>query len=409
MSTLDTVAHAAQTPDVEQPWAELGLKSDEYANIREIVGRRPTIAELAMYSVMWSEHCSYKSSKVHLRSGARTPPTRCARSLVGIGENAGVVDIGDGWAVTFKAESHNHPSYVEPYQGAATGVGGIVRDIMSMGARPIAVMDSLRFRQPRPSRHRPGPARVVAGVGGYGNCLGLPNVGGEVVFDDCYQGNPLVNALCVGPCGSRTSIRQGDRRRQPRRALRREDRRRRHRRGLGPRLGDLRRGWPGEAPGRAGRRPVRREGPHRVLPGPVCRPSSPASRTSGRGLSCATSELASNGEGACGSSSTRCRCATSLRPEEILMSESQERMMAIVEPHRLEEFLAITTKWDVEATVLGEVSTPAGSSSPGMGEVIVDVPLARSPTRARPTTARWPGRHTSTFSPPTTPPTWPAG
>src|SRR6188508_1242567 len=196
---VDTVEHATATPDQPQPFRELGLKDDEYQRIREILGRRPTDAELAMYSVMWSEHCSYKSSKVHLRYfGETTTEQMRAAMLAGIGENAGVVDIGDGWAVTFKVESHNHPSYVEPYQGAATGVGGIVRDIMAMGARPIAVADPLRFGPadaPDTARVLPG---VVAGVGGYGNCLGLPNIGGEVVFDPCYQGNPLVNALCVG-------------------------------------------------------------------------------------------------------------------------------------------------------------------------------------------------------------------
>ena len=195
----DTVEIAAATPDHPQPFRELGLKDDEYLRIREILGRRPTDAELAMYSVMWSEHCSYKSSKVHLRYfGETTTAAMKERMLAGIGENAGVVEIGDGWAVTFKVESHNHPSYVEPYQGAATGVGGIVRDIMAMGARPIAVADPLRFGPadaPDTARVLPG---VVAGVGGYGNCLGLPNVGGEVVFDPTYAGNPLVNALCVG-------------------------------------------------------------------------------------------------------------------------------------------------------------------------------------------------------------------
>ena len=198
-TSLDTVDAAARTPDLRQPYAELGLTDDEYARIRHILGRRPTSSELAMYSVMWSEHCSYKSSKVHLRRfGEATSPGMREKLLVGIGENAGVVDIGDGWAVTFKIESHNHPSYVEPYQGAATGVGGIVRDIMAMGARPIAVMDSLRFGDLRhPDTHRVLPG-VVAGVGGYGNCLGLANIGGEVVFDPVYQGNPLVNALCVG-------------------------------------------------------------------------------------------------------------------------------------------------------------------------------------------------------------------
>src|SRR3954453_19792263 len=194
-----TVEQAGRTPDVEQPWAALGLKPDEYQRIREILGRRPTSSELAMYSVMWSEHCSYKSSKVHLRQfGEKTTEAMREHLLVGIGENAGVVDIGQGWAVTFKIESHNHPSYVEPYQGAATGVGGIVRDIISMGARPVAVMDPLRFGavdHPDTARVLPG---VVAGVGGYGNCLGLPNIGGELVFDPSYQGNPLVNALCVG-------------------------------------------------------------------------------------------------------------------------------------------------------------------------------------------------------------------
>src|SRR5699024_1151660 len=179
---VDTVEHAAATPDQDQPFAELGLKDDEYARIRELLGRRPTNAELAMYSVMWSEHCSYKSSKKHLRTfGEHTTEAMRDKLQVGMGENAGVVDIGDGWAVTFKVESHNHPSYVEPYQGAATGVGGIVRDIISMGARPVAVMDQLRFG----AIDHPDTARVVhgvvSGVGGYGNSLGLPNIGGETV------------------------------------------------------------------------------------------------------------------------------------------------------------------------------------------------------------------------------------
>ncbi|MEI6374989.1 MAG: AIR synthase related protein, partial [Actinomycetes bacterium] len=194
---IDLVSEAAGTPDIEQPFAELGLKADEYQRIREILERRPTSAELAMYSVMWSEHCSYKSSKVHLRAfGDKKPDTDVL--LVGIGENAGVVDVGDGWAVTFKIESHNHPSYVEPYQGAATGIGGIVRDILSMGARPMAVMDPLRFGDPDHPDTRRVLTGVVSGIAGYGNCLGLPNIGGEVVFDPSYQGNPLVNALCVG-------------------------------------------------------------------------------------------------------------------------------------------------------------------------------------------------------------------
>ncbi|MGH3924366.1 MAG: AIR synthase related protein, partial [Pseudonocardiaceae bacterium] len=196
---VDSVEHAASTPDLPQPYRELGLADDEYARIREILGRRPTEAELAMYSVMWSEHCSYKSSKVHLRYfGETTTEQMRRRILAGIGENAGVVEVGDGWAVTFKVESHNHPSYVEPYQGAATGVGGIVRDIMAMGARPIAIADPLRFGPAGAADTKRVLPGVVAGIGGYGNCLGLPNIGGELVFDPSYAGNPLVNALCVG-------------------------------------------------------------------------------------------------------------------------------------------------------------------------------------------------------------------
>src|SRR4051812_14739045 len=197
MTQLDTVDHAKQTPDTEQPYAELGLKEDEYTKIRQILGRRPTDTELAMYSVMWSEHCSYKSSKVHLRQFAEDAPQSDAM-LVGMGENAGVVDVGDGLAVTLKVESHNHPPNVEPYQGAATGVGGIAPDIPTMGARPIAVMDSLRFGDADADDSKRLVRGVVAGVGGYGNCLGLPNIGGEVGFDPTYAGNSLVNALCVG-------------------------------------------------------------------------------------------------------------------------------------------------------------------------------------------------------------------
>ena len=195
--SLDTVVIASETPEQSQPWRELGLKEDEYQRVREILGRRPSSSELAMYSVMWSEHCSYKSSKVHLRQfGEKAPATDVL--LVGIGENAVVVDVGQGYAVTFKVESHNHPSFIEPYQGAATGVGGIVRDILTMGARPIAILDPLRFGPadaPDTKRVLPG---IVAGIGGYGNCIGVPTIGGEVVFDETYAGNPLVNALCVG-------------------------------------------------------------------------------------------------------------------------------------------------------------------------------------------------------------------
>jgi len=372
---IDTVDLAAKTPDEEQPWAELGLKSDEYLRIRDILGRRPTTAELAMYSVMWSEHCSYKSSKVHLRRFGDLPHSESL--LVGIGENAGVVDVGDGYAVTFKVESHNHPSYVEPYQGAATGVGGIVRDILTMGARPIAVMDSLRFGRadaPDTARVLPG---VVAGVGGYGNCLGLPNIGGELLFDDCYAGNPLVNALCVG-------------------VMKHEDVRLAKAEGVGNKviLFGARTGGDGiggvsvlasetfDAEGPAKRPSVQVGDPFtEKLLIEACLEIFAQDLVTGiqdlggAGLSCATSELASAGTGGMhvDLDTVPLRDST-LTPAEILMSESQERMCAIVEPAKVDEFLAVCRKWDVLATVIGEVTDGDRLTVDWHGERIVDVP-----------------------------------
>ncbi|MFI6154244.1 phosphoribosylformylglycinamidine synthase subunit PurL [Kitasatospora sp. NPDC051170] len=374
--SLDTVKNAEQTPDAAQPWAELGLKEDEYARIREILGRRPTGAELAMYSVMWSEHCSYKSSKVHLKQFGEKKPDSDAM-LVGIGENAGVVDVGQGYAVTFKVESHNHPSYIEPYQGAATGIGGIVRDILAMGARPVAVMDPLRFGaadHPDTRRVLPG---IVSGIGGYGNCLGLPNIGGEVVFDSCYQGNPLVNALCVG-------------------VMKHEDIHLAQASGAGNKviLYGARTGGDGI-------------GGVSVLASETFDDTKPAKRPAvqvgdpfqeklliectleifgeklvkgiqdlgGAGLSCATSELASAGSGGMrvDLDTVHLRDHT-LSPEEILMSESQERMCAIVEPDKVARFLEICEKWDVIATVIGEVTDGERLEIYWHGELVVDVP-----------------------------------
>ncbi len=373
---IDSVSHAEQQPDTQQPFAELGLKPDEYDRIKEILGRRPTSSELAMYSVMWSEHCSYKSSKVHLRQfGEKAPKTDAL--LVGIGENAGVVDIGQGWAVTFKVESHNHPSYVEPYQGAATGVGGIVRDIISMGARPLAVMDPLRFGAadaPDTRRVLPG---VVAGVGGYGNCLGLPNIGGELVFDDSYLGNPLVNALCVG-------------------SMRHEDIHLASAKGIGNLvvLYGARTGGDGiggvsvlasetfDADGPAKRPSVQVGDPFmekllieatlEVLHAGLV---EGIQDLGGAGISCATSELASNGEGGMHVWLDRVPLRdASLSPEEILMSESQERMCAIVTPQHVDAFMDICKKWDVEAIVIGEVTNTGRLVVDWHGEEIVNVP-----------------------------------
>jgi phosphoribosylformylglycinamidine synthase II len=374
---IDTVQYAEKTPDEPQPWAELGLTESEYGRIRDILGRRATAAELAMYSVMWSEHCSYKSSKVHLRQFTDGAPAS-DRLLAGIGENAGVVDAGGGWAVTFKIESHNHPSYVEPYQGAATGVGGIVRDILAMGARPVAVLDPLRFGPadaPDTARVLPG---VVAGIGGYGNCLGLPTIGGEVVFDPCYAGNPLVNALCLG-------------------VLRRDRIQRAHASGLGSKVVLL-----GAKTGRDG------IGGVSVLASATFEDAGkPAKRPSvqvgdpfaekvliecclelyerglvdgiqdlgGAGLSCAATELASAGDGGMRIDLDRVPLREpSMTPEEVLASESQERMCAVVRPSAVDEFLAVCARWDVLATVLGEVTDTGRLHVYWHGEQVVDVP-----------------------------------
>jgi len=376
--TIDSVSHAVSTPDVVLPFAALGLKDDEYARIVEILGRRPTLCELAMYSVMWSEHCSYKSSKRHLKQFAERIPVQTKDILlVGMGENAGVVDVGEGFAVTFKAESHNHPSYVEPYQGAATGVGGIVRDILTMGARPVAVMDSLRFGPADAAgtlRVLPG---VVAGIGGYGNCLGLPNIGGEIVFDPSYLGNPLVNALAVGVMrtdGIKLATAPGP--------------------GNKVVLFGARTGGDGiggasvlasatfEAEGQRKRPSVQVGDPfaEKVLI-ECCLEIFAADLVAGiqdlgaAGLSCATSELASAGTGGMRIvlDTVPLRDPT-LAPEEILMSESQERMCAVVEPSKIPAFMEICAKWDVTATVIGEVTDGDRLDIYWRDELVVSVP-----------------------------------
>ncbi|KGJ75148.1 phosphoribosylglycinamide synthetase [Cryobacterium roopkundense] len=373
----DTVANAAATPEKEQPYGALGLKTDEYAKIREILGRRPTSGELAMYSVMWSEHCSYKSSKMYLRQfGDKVSPAMKKNLMVGMGENAGVLDVGEGWAVTFKIESHNHPSYIEPFQGAATGVGGIVRDIISMGARPVAVMDALRFGD----IHDPDTARVVhgvvSGISFYGNCLGLPNIGGETYFDSVYQGNPLVNALSVG-------------------VLRHEDLHLANARGAGNKviLFGARTGGDGIggasilasdtfSAGGPTKRPAVQVGDpfaEKVLI-ECCLELFQGKLVEGiqdlgaAGISCATSELASNGDGGMFIELDKVLLRDpTLTAEEILMSESQERMMAVVTPEKLEGFLTVTKKWDVETSVLGEVTDTGRLIINWHGEEIVNV------------------------------------
>ena len=374
----DTVEKAQSTPDEQQPYAELGLKDDEYQRIHDILGRRPTDAELTMYSVMWSEHCSYKSSKTHLRYFGETMTEEMGEKiLAGIGENAGVVDIGDGNAVTFRVESHNHPSYVEPYQGAATGVGGIVRDIMAMGARPIAVMDQLRFGPadaPDTKRVLPG---VVSGIGGYGNSLGLPNIGGETVFDETYAGNPLVNALCVG-------------------TLKVEDLKLAFASGKGNKvmLFGSRTGLDGIGGVSVLASDTFEDGAERKLP--AVQVGDPFAEKvlieccldlyhagvvvgiqdlGGAGLACATSELAAAGDGGMEVNLDNVPLrAKDMTAAEILASESQERMCAVVSPENVEKFREICAHWDVTCAEIGEVTEGNHLVIRHQGEVVVDAP-----------------------------------
>jgi phosphoribosylformylglycinamidine synthase II len=378
------------TPDELQPYEELGLREDEYERIKEILGRRPTESELAMFSIMWSEHCSYKSSKVHLRQlRDKAPPSD--RLLAGIGENAGVVRVTDELAVTFKVESHNHPSFVEPYQGAATGVGGIVRDILAMGARPVAVMDSLRFGaadHPDSARVVPG---VVAGVGGYGNCLGLPNIGGEVGFDPSYQGNPLVNALCLGVL--------------PTARLQRKEAAgvdnivvllgaKTGRDGIGGVSVLASSGFEDEA---GHRRPSVQVGDPftEKLLVEACLEMFEQGLVvgvqdlGGAGLTCALSETA-----AAAGTGMEVRLEKvplrepSMAPHEILASESQERMLLIVAPSDLDSVKQVAEKWGVPATAIGVVTDTGRLRITWHGQAVADLPPAsladEGPVYARP-------------------------
>ncbi|MGA1775033.1 MAG: AIR synthase-related protein, partial [Nitriliruptoraceae bacterium] len=367
---------------------ELGLEDDELERIAATLGRTPSVSELGMYSVMWSEHCSYKSSRIHLRG----LPTAGPQVLAGPGENAGVVDVGDGLAVTFKVESHNHPSAVEPVQGAATGVGGILRDILTMGARPIAVMDALRVGDPggwtRPdgtvapvvARQRHLLDGVVRGVGSYGNCVGVPNVGGETVLDDAYAHNPLVNAFALG-------------------VLRHED----LQRARAERPGDLavllgsatgRDGIGGasvlasatfEAGGEDKRPNVQIGDPFaEKLLIECCLELYAAGLVSGiqdmgaAGIACATSELASAASMGMEVDLDRVHLRDpSMASWEILCSESQERMLALVRPDRLDAVLAVAARWQVPASVIGEVVEGATLRLRRRGDVVAAAP-ARS-------------------------------
>jgi phosphoribosylformylglycinamidine synthase subunit PurL len=354
---------------------QLGMTDDEYQKVLDILGRDPADAELAMYSVMWSEHCSYKSSRKHLGRF----PTEAPWVVVGPGENAGVVDIGDGWLAALRIESHNHPSFVEPYQGAATGVGGILRDVFTMGARPIALWDQIRFGSLDEPKNRYLLKGVVAGIAGYGNAVGVPTVGGEVEFDDCYRGNPLVNVMCLGILHRDQLV-----------------------------LGTA--GGPGSVAVLLGKATGRDGiGGASVLASASFDESSGEKRPSvqvgdpfeekklieaclelyerglvvgvqdlgAAGLSCATSEPAGRAgvgmEVDLDAVHTR---ETGMSAPELLMSESQERMMAFVEPDRVEEVIAVADKWEIDSAVIGRVRSGETLTITHGGEVVAEVPAA---------------------------------
>jgi len=335
----------------------LGLTDTELEKIIEILGREPNHLELAMYSVMWSEHCSYKSSRVHLKR----LPTEGEHVLVGPGENAGVIDVGDDIAIAIRIESHNHPSYIEPYQGAATGVGGIIRDIFTMGARPIAIMDPLRFGPLEDARSKWVAEGVVSGISGYGNSVGVPNIGGEIVFDQTYIGNPLVNVLCLGilpkdrlVLGQASGIGNlavllG--------ATTGRD-------GIGG-VSVLASAGFGDDEEDADKRPSVQVGDpfeeKRLIE--CCLELLDAGLVvgiqdlGGAGLSCAASETASRGGvGMDFDVSAVPQRELGMHPYEIMTSESQERMLAIVTPDNLEQVTEISKKWEIRSSVVGKVT-----------------------------------------------------
>jgi len=356
-------------------WRELGLKDSEYGMIISLLGREPNYVELGMYSVMWSEHCSYKNSREVLKSF----PTTGERVLQGPGENAGIVAIGDGLAVCFKIESHNHPSAIEPYQGAATGVGGIIRDIFTMGARPIALLNSLRFGPLSDPRVRFQVSGVVAGIAGYGNCIGIPTVGGEVYFDRCYQGNPLVNAMCVGLLEV-DKIKRGQ--------------------AAGPGnaviLVGARTGRDGIHGGTFASEELNETSEEKR---PAVQVGDPFMEKllleaclelidngclvgiqdlGGAGLTCATSEMASRAGTGMEIELDRIPCReTGMSAYEIMLSESQERMLLVVEPDKEDFVHSVFRRWGLDATTIGCVTADGLLRVRFAGSVVAEVP-ARS-------------------------------
>ncbi|MEO8175074.1 MAG: phosphoribosylformylglycinamidine synthase subunit PurL [Sphingomicrobium sp.] len=356
-----------------QTVAEHGFSEDEYARLLKALGREPNLVELGIFSVMWSEHCSYKSSRVHLK----TLPTTAPWVICGPGENAGVIDIGDGDACIFKIESHNHPSYIEPYQGAATGVGGILRDVFTMGARPIANLNALRFGRPDHPKTRHLVSGVVQGIGGYGNCVGVPTVGGEVNFDPAYDGNILVNAMTVG-------VARADKIFYSAAA------------GIGNPVV-----YVGSKTGRDGihgatmasadfsedseeKRPTVQVGDpfteKLLIEACLELMTSDAivaiQDMGAAGLTSSSVEMASKGGVGIRLDMNQVPCReTGMTPYEMMLSESQERMLMVLKPGREGEAEKIFRKWELDFAVIGEVTDSGRMVLEWNGEVVADIPL----------------------------------
>jgi phosphoribosylformylglycinamidine synthase II len=368
----------AVTPEL---LAQHSITREEYERILAALGRVPSLTELGIYSVMWSEHCSYKSSRVHLKR----LPTRSERVVQGPGENAGIIDVGDGWACAFKIESHNHPSYIEPYQGAATGVGGILRDIFTMGARPLAVMDSLRFGPvlPEPDadldllqKNHSIVEGVVSGIAGYGNCFGVPNLGGETKFEPCYSGNPLVNAFALGLVRKNEIF-------------------------YGKATGT---GNPviyvGAKTGRDGIHGATmaseefKEGSEQKRPNvqvgdpfmeklvlEACLEAMKSGASVGSldmgaaGLTCSTCEMgARGGVGLDVELDLVPQRETGMSAYEIMLSESQERMLLVAEKGREDEVLRVFDKWGLDAVIVGTVQPEPRLRIRLHGVLVADIP-----------------------------------
>jgi phosphoribosylformylglycinamidine synthase len=367
---MDVLEASRITPETV---AEHGLSTEEYDRILKALGREPNLVELGIFSVMWSEHCSYKSSRVHLKK----LPTEAPWVICGPGENAGVIDIGDGDAAIFKMESHNHPSYIEPYQGAATGVGGILRDVFTMGARPVANMNALRFGRPDHPKMRHLIAGVVAGIGGYGNCVGVPTVGGEVNFDEAYDGNILVNAMTVGVAKTDKIFYSAAT-------------------GIGNPIV-----YVGSKTGRDGihgatmasadfdensdeKRPTVQVGDpftEKLLIEAclelMATDAIVAIQDMGAaGLTSSSVEMASKGGAGIRLDMNKVPCReTGMTPYEMMLSESQERMLMVLKPGREAEAEAIFRKWELDFAVIGEVTDTGHMVLEFNSEIVCDIPL----------------------------------